>query len=145
MLVSAILKSKGNTVVSIDPGTPLHRIVRTLADHRIGAVVVMGDGGEVRGIVSERDIVMALAGQRDGKDGLDSTAESIMTSPVITCHPGDTVDKLMSEMTARRFRHFPVMEDGHLIGIISIGDLVKNRIAEADMETAALHDYITAR
>lgn len=146
MIISAILKAKGNAVVTVDPSTKVSDIVRKLADHRIGAVIVVEHGGAVRGIVSERDIVSALAeAQTTGRSTLDSTAEAVMTSPVITCQGSDTVDHIMAEMTTRRFRHFPVVEDGALIGIISIGDLVKMRIAEAEMETAAMRDYITAR
>ena len=146
MIISAILKAKGNAVVTVDPTTKVSDIIRKLADHRIGAVVVVEHGGAVRGIVSERDIVGALAeAQNTGRSTLDSTAEAIMTSPAITCQASDTVDHIMAEMTTRRFRHFPVVEDGALIGMISIGDLVKMRIAEAEMETAAMRDYITAR
>ena len=146
MIISAILKAKGNAVVTVDPTTKVSDIIRKLADHRIGAVVVVEHGGAVRGIVTERDIVGALAeAQNTGRSTLDSTEEAIMTSPAITCQASDTVDHIMAEMTTRRFRHFPVVEDGALIGMISIGDLVKMRIAEAEMETAAMRDYITAR
>jgi CBS domain-containing protein len=145
MLVSAILKTKGNAVVTVDPKTTIAQVIRKLADHRIGAVVVL-ERGTVKGIVSERDIVIALAdAAKTSTQTLESPAEAIMTSPVISCQPTDTVDQIMSEMTARRFRHFPVVEQGNLIGIVSIGDLVKMRIAEAEMETAAMRDYITAR
>jgi CBS domain-containing protein len=145
MLVSAILKAKGSAVVTVDPGMTVAQIVRKLADHRIGAVVVL-DGGAVQGIVSERDIVIALADTtKSSTSTLESRADTIMTSPVITCRATDTVDQIMSEMTARRFRHFPVVDDHGLIGIVSVGDLGKMRIAEAEMETAAMRDYITAR
>jgi CBS domain-containing protein len=145
VLVSAILKAKGNSVVTVEPATPVATIVRKLADHRIGAVVVV-DHGIVCGIVSERDIVMALAAsEAAGPAMLAGPADAIMTSPVITCGPNETADQIMSEMTARRFRHFPVVDKGALIGIVSIGDLVKLRIAEVEMESAAMREYITAR
>jgi CBS domain-containing protein len=141
MTISTILKAKGNAVVTIDPGMPVMRVAKTLADHKIGAVVVVDGAGAVQGIVSERDIVLALAA--GGVSRLEAPASAIMTSPVITCQPTDTVNRIMSEMTARRFRHFPVVEKGNLVGIVSIGDIVKMRIADAEMETAAMRDYIT--
>lgn len=143
MNISTILKSKGREVTTVAPSTKVMEIARILAEQRIGAVVVAGNDRQVKGIVSERDIVTALAAGGPGR--LEARADEIMTSNPRTCREDDTIDHIMSEMTARRFRHFPVVENGALVGIVSIGDIVKLRIAEAEMETAAMRDYIVAR
>lgn len=143
MNISTILKSKGRQVTTVAPSTTVMAVAQLLAEQRIGAVVVTGNDGQVRGIVSERDIVMAVAAGGAGR--LEARADEIMTSNPRTCREADTIDHIMSEMTARRFRHFPVVENGALVGIVSIGDIVKLRIAEAEMETAAMRDYIVAR
>jgi CBS domain-containing protein len=111
-----------------------------LSQHRIGAVVVSADGSAIAGIVSERDIVRALAGE--GAGVLGQPASSIMTSDVVTCGPATTVEQLMGIMTERRIRHVPVDDDGRLGGIVSIGDVVKNRVSDLENETQVLHDYI---
>ena len=114
---------------------------RRLAEHGIGALVVSGDGQAIEGIVSERDIVRAAA--RSGADSLQASVGSVMSTDVITCALGDGVDRLMELMTERRIRHLPVVDDaGHLAGIISIGDVVKARVGQLELENNQLHDYI---
>lgn len=140
MNVAAILKSKGREVVTTIPDTTLLDIVNLLGKHRIGCVVVTGIDGKVIGIVSERDIVREIA--RAGAKVLKEPVASCMTKAVVACRESDTIDKLMSEMTTHRFRHMPVVERGRLCGLVSIGDVVKMRIAEAEMEAAAMREYI---
>ena len=140
MNVAAILKLKGREVMTTTPDTTLLDIANLLGKHRIGCVVVTGIDGKVIGIVSERDIVREIA--RAGAKVLKEPVASCMTKTVVSCRESDTIDKLMSEMTAHRFRHMPVVERGKLCGIVSIGDVVKMRIAEAEMEAAAMREYI---
>lgn len=140
MNVAAILKLKGRDVVTTTPDMTLLDIANLLGAHRIGCVVVTGIDGKVIGIVSERDIVREIA--RAGSQVLKEPVEQCMTKAVVSCHESDTIDKLMSEMTAHRFRHMPVVERGRLCGLVSIGDVVKMRIAEAEMEAAAMREYI---
>ncbi|MET0567714.1 MAG: CBS domain-containing protein [Hyphomicrobiaceae bacterium] len=140
MHVAAILKDKGRAVETVRPDTKLMDVARKLAAKRIGAVVITDRHGEVAGIVSERDIIRALA--TDGAESLEWPVAEIMTRDVLTCNDGDTIDHLMSQMTARRFRHLPVINDGALSGIVSIGDVVKHHIAEVEMEASAMRDYI---
>jgi CBS domain-containing protein len=140
MLVSDILRQKGSVVVTVEPGLTVEALVSLLAEHRIGAVVVSSDGTSVDGIVSERDVVSALAAQ--GTDALASTVGAICTSEVSTALPSDRLDHLMAVMTAGRFRHLPVVVDGALQGIISIGDVVKARMGELEEEQKALTTYI---
>jgi len=140
MHVAAILKDKGRAVETVRPDTKLMDVARKLAAKRIGAVVITDRHGEVAGIVSERDIIRALA--TDGAESLEWPVAEIMTRDVLTCNDGDTIDHLMSQMTARRFRHLPVIIDGALSGIGSIGDVVKHHIAEVEMEASAMRDYI---
>jgi CBS domain-containing protein len=140
MNVAAILKLKGREVVTSGPNTPLLAIAETLGTHGIGCVVITGADGKVVGIVSERDIVREIA--RAGTKILTEPVASCMTKTVVACRESDTIDKLMSEMTAHRFRHMPVVERGKLCGLVSIGDVVKMRIAEAEMEAAAMREYI---
>lgn len=147
MNVAAILKAKGGDVETVRVSTPLLDVVRLLAGKRIGAVVVTepGDGRashRVVGIVSERDVVRALA--EHGAAAGDMTVSEIMSRMVVTCVRADTLDRLMSQMTVRRFRHLPVVEDGELVGIVSIGDVVKHHIAAVEMEASALRDYIAS-
>lgn len=142
MNVAAILKVKGSELFTAAPETALMEITRQLAERRVGCIVVMDDNGKVVGIVSERDIVRALA--ESGPQVLNDPVETIMTKAVVTCREADTLDRLMAEMTSHRFRHMPVTERGRLIGIVSIGDVVKMRIAEAEMEAAAMRSYITS-
>lgn len=140
MLVSGLLKSKGPGVVTVAPGTTATDVVAVLAERRIGAVVVSADGRSIDGVVSERDVVRALAER--GLGAMDAEASSIMTSEVVTCEPDTTVEQLMQLMTERRIRHIPVVADGALSGIVSIGDVVKDRISDLETETQVLHEYI---
>jgi CBS domain-containing protein len=140
MNVETILRSKGRDVATIGPNETIGAAVKELISRNIGALVVSGDGKGVNGIISERDIVHALADQ--GADLLTSKVAQVMTHRVITCDPSDSVEKLMAEMTNRRLRHFPVVEDGRLCGIISIGDVVKNRLDEVEYEARSLRSFI---
>ena len=128
MNVAAILRQKGRAVTTGQPDMTLQEIANKLAAKRIGAVVIVGQGGEVCGIVSERDIIRALA--TDGAAALAQPVAHTMTRQVVTCQETDTLDELMAMMTARRFRHLPVVTDGALVGIVSIGDVVKHHVAE---------------
>ena len=140
MFVSQILDDKGRDVVTADPGEPVAGIAATMAERRIGAMPVSSSGGALVGIVSERDIVAALA--ESGRDVLDRPVEEIMTRRVITCTRSDHIDDLMARMTEGRMRHLPVLEDDRLVGIVSIGDVVKARMGEIEAEAQALKDYI---
>jgi CBS domain-containing protein len=140
MNVAAILKLKGREVITAPPDMSLHEIARLLGVHRIGCIVITDTDGKVAGIVSERDIVREIA--RAGAKVLKEPVEACMTRSVITCRESDTIDMLMGEMTAHRFRHLPVVDRGHLAGLVSIGDVVRMRIAEAEMEAAAMREYI---
>ena len=134
-----MLEAKGRDIVTVAPNASLEDAIETLAKHGIGAVLVTV-GDEVRGIVSERDVVRVLAGAPTGFR--ETPVENVMTTPVHTIGPGDTVDELLDLMTARRVRHLPVCEGGHLVGILSIGDVVKHRIREATAEAEELRGYI---
>jgi CBS domain-containing protein len=140
MNVHAILRQKGRAVTTARPDTTLIEIANKLAAKRIGSIVIVGAGGEVEGIVSERDVIGALA--TGGADCLVQPVSQTMTRQVITCQETDTLEELMAMMTARRFRHLPVVADGALVGIVSIGDVVKHHIAEVEMEATAMRDYI---
>ncbi|HXG77828.1 MAG TPA: CBS domain-containing protein [Methyloceanibacter sp.] len=140
MNVAAILKSKGRKVVTTGPNTTLQGIAELLKEHGIGCVVITGADGKVVGIVSERDIVREIA--RSGPKVLKEPVAGCMTKTVVTCREADTIERLMAEMTAHRFRHMPVVERGKLCGLVSIGDVVRMRIAEAEMEAAAMREYI---
>lgn len=142
MNAASILKAKGSGVVTIRPETTLEEAAQLMTKRGIGCVVVTGGDGRPAGILSERDIVREIA--LGGAGQLKSTAGQAMTHPIHTCEPRDTIDHLMAVMTARRFRHVPVVEDGELVGIVSIGDVVKLRIAEAELETEAMRAYITS-
>jgi CBS domain-containing protein len=139
MGIATVLKGKGQGVASVQPDSRVSAIVDLLVQRRIGAVLVLEDGRPV-GIVSERDIVRCLAVK--GGAVMELEAREVMTSPVITIRPHESVCDAMELMTDRRIRHLPVMESGELVGIVSIGDLVKRRIAEAEQEALALKDYI---
>lgn len=139
MQVSVLLQTKGTDVVSVAPDAAVSQVASVLDEHRIGAVVVMADDA-VLGVLSERDIVAALALR--GGEVLDEPASALMSSRVVTCEPDTTVDELMSTMTERRIRHVPVVVDGALAGLVSIGDVVKHHIATLEQETQAMHDYI---
>lgn len=142
MNVQSIIGSKGTNVATITQVATLAEAIAQLGEHGIGALVVSGDGSAIEGIVSERDIVRAAS--RSGADCFSATVGSVMSTDVITCALGDGVDRLMSLMTDRRIRHLPVVdEQGHLAGIISIGDVVKARLAELEQENQALSQYIS--
>ncbi len=140
MIVEHILKTKGTAVYTIERANQLSETARLLSDKRIGAAVVVDQAGTVCGVLSERDLVQAIA--RQGSSALSRPVSEFMTAEVVTCRLQDTVDALMELMTERRIRHLPVVEDGKLRGIISIGDVVKWRIAETVMEAEALREYI---
>lgn len=142
MTVQHILAEKGTGVVSIGPDLSLADASRLLSEKKIGAVVVSGDGNTVDGILSERDIIRALA--REGAAALDMKISRYMTADVVTCNKTADMDHLMQVMTHGKFRHIPVVEDDQLVGIVSIGDVVKRRLAEIENEHKALKDYIAA-
>ncbi|SDZ37500.1 CBS domain-containing protein [Jannaschia faecimaris] len=142
MFVTQILKSKQTQgVLTIDPAASIADAVAELAARRIGALVVSGDGRRAQGILSERDIVRELG--RDGADILTRTVGDMMTRDLKTCAPGDDAQAILEAMTEGRFRHMPVEEDGLLIGMISLGDVVKARLSEVSMEKDALQAMIT--
>ena len=144
MNVDGILRAKGTRVITIPPDASVAELVRALRDARVGALVVSADGRTLAGIVSERDVVRALADR--GATILGSTVSTLMTRDVVTCAPGDSVKQLMSEMTRRRIRHLPVVANGELAGIVSIGDVVKNRLEEMETEANVLREaYIAKR
>jgi CBS domain-containing protein len=141
MRISDVLRVKGVRVVTVAPATTVQRLLAVLAEHRIGAVVVSGDSVSVEGIVSERDIVRALAAR--GPSVMSEPVTAIYTADVHTVTPQTELEDVARMMTERRIRHAPVMLDGRLHGIVSIGDVVKTRIGELETERAALSDYIT--
>jgi CBS domain-containing protein len=141
MLVSAILADKGTDVVTVSPQQNVQELLALLSQHKVGALVASNDGKTIAGIVSERDIVRALAA---GESLMSEPVSSIMTSEVFVSTTHVKIDELMTVMTSRRIRHIPITTDsGELIGIVSIGDLVKARLSELETEKAALVDYIT--
>ena len=144
MNVKAILAAKkrnlGGDIVCIEPTADLSAAAKTLASHRIGAVVIRGAGGRLAGILSERDIVRALA--KHGAAALDLPVGQVMTREVETCGEDETVAGIMERMTAGKFRHMPVISNGKLVGLVSIGDVVKERVEEIERETEAMRDYI---
>jgi len=142
MNVKMILKEKGNAVETIDGESKLIEASRRLTSKKIGALVVVTAQGSIAGVLSERDIVSSVAAE--GPKALEKKIHTVMTSDVATCGPCDTIEMLMALMTDRRIRHLPVLEDGRLAGIVSIGDVVKARIADAEAEASALKAYITA-
>ncbi|HXF54379.1 MAG TPA: CBS domain-containing protein [Hyphomicrobiaceae bacterium] len=142
MNVAAILKGKGRAVATVTPDVTLEEVARQLASRNIGAMVITGVDGRVVGIVSERDIIRAIA--EKGAQCLEAPVSSMMTRSVVSCQESDTLEQLMATMTAGRFRHLPVVENGALVGIVSIGDVVKHHIAEVEMEASALKGYIVA-
>jgi CBS domain-containing protein len=142
MNIAHIIANRGaSDIIACDCTTPVSEVVRTLASKRIGALPVLREG-RVVGIVSERDVIYRLADR--GKDCLEVPVEEIMTSPAVTVEPGTTIDEALGMMTRRRFRHFPVVENGDLIAFISIGDLVKHKMDEVQGEADALRNYIQA-
>jgi CBS domain-containing protein len=142
MFVSDILSQKGGLVFTVTMATTVAEIAQQLGTRRIGSVLVMADTDTVAGIVSERDLVRALS--RHGAAALGLEARQVMTRDVVTCHPDDSIDQVMETMTTGRFRHLPVVHRGELLGLVSIGDVVKARLEEARHETEALRAYIVA-
>jgi CBS domain-containing protein len=140
MHVKNILSAKGGNVVSIEPTATLETAVRTLAENKIGALLVLGPDRRVIGILSERDIVRVLA--QHGASVLAQPLSQVMTRKVVTCSPSETIGVIMEQMTAGKFRHVPVIEQDQIVGIVSIGDVVKYRLQEMEHESAALRDYI---
>ncbi|MBA2283240.1 MAG: CBS domain-containing protein [Actinomycetota bacterium] len=143
MLIEHLLATKGNEVVTVAADTTIAAVVAVLQEHGIGAIVVSDDdGGTVAGIVSERDIVRAVADR--GGAALDEPVSALMTTDVVTCQPSARIEDLMAVMTEHRFRHLPVVDDGRLVGIVSIGDVVKVRVSELAEETRTLHEYVAS-
>jgi CBS domain-containing protein len=140
MNVKAIIDVKGTDVVTIEPTVSLATASKLLAERRIGALVVLGADQRIVGILSERDIVRAISER--GAGALHEQIAQVMTRKVATCTCDETIHSIMERMTAGKFRHVPVIEAGRLAGIISIGDVVKNRIEEMEQESAAMRDYI---
>jgi len=144
MNVETILKTKGGTVITIRPDATIGEAARTLKRSRIGALVVSENGADVLGIVSERDIVGGLADPARQDSILDAPVSELMTSEVLTCRPEDSVQHCMAVMTERRVRHLPVVRDGQMIGLVSIGDVVKNRLEELESEAGFLRNLIAS-
>ena len=140
MNVEHILSEKGREVVTIAPQMPLREAARLLSEKRIGALVVSDPGNPVLGILSERDIVRAIAAGGDA--ALDDAVSRHMTAKVVTCTCHSAINDLMETMTNGKFRHVPIIENGQLVGIVSIGDIVKFRVAEIESESQALREYI---
>lgn len=140
MTVAAILAEKGHEVVTVGPTATVKETVELLADHRIGAAVVTDRTGRILGIISERDIVAALA--ESGAGALDREVRSVMTEKVVTCSERDTINAVMTRMTRGRFRHLPVVENGRMVGVVSIGDVVKRRIEDVEREAEEMRVYI---
>ena len=139
MRISDVLRGKGSSVATVDPGISVSGLLSSLAKHNIGAMVVV-ENDQVVGIVSERDVVRQL--HERGAELLNATVAEIMTRSVFTCLPTDSVDSLAATMTERRIRHMPVVVDGSLVGIVSIGDVVKSRITELESDRDQLESYI---
>ncbi|HEX4410009.1 MAG TPA: CBS domain-containing protein [Xanthobacteraceae bacterium] len=140
MTVSLILAGKGREVVSIEPTATLSEAVALLAEKRIGALLILGAGHRIAGILSERDIVRAIAER--GAGALNEPVSQSMTRKVSTATEGEAVASIMERMTEGKFRHVPVVDQGQIKGVISIGDVVKHRLHEMERDSAAMHDYI---
>ena len=140
MTVGIILARKGREVVTIDLSETLGDAVRLLAQRRIGAALILGADHRVAGIISERDVVRALA--EGGVAALDLPVSRTMTRKVETCNEGEAVSSIMERMTAGKFRHLPVVDQGRLVGLVSIGDIVKHRVHEMERDSVAMRDYI---
>ncbi len=140
MVIAGLLKEKGGKVLSVPPHAHIAEVVQMLVANRIGAVVVISGEGTIEGILSERDIVRSLA--ESGAGTLDRTAADLMTTNVTTATPQTTVAAAMELMTTGRFRHVPVLDEGRLIGLVSIGDVVKAKIAGAEQEVDSLRAYV---
>ncbi|TDB97495.1 CBS domain-containing protein [Nonomuraea longispora] len=140
MLIGTILRGKGSEVTTVTPAATVRELLAKLAEHNIGAVVVSSDGAVIEGIVSERDVVRRLHDR--GAAVLDDPVSAIMTAEVHTVGPGENVESLRRTMTTERVRHMPVVDGGRLVGIVSIGDVVKSAIEELEAEKASLVDYL---
>jgi CBS domain-containing protein len=140
MTVATIIASKGRDVASASPHRTLAEVAQLLASRRIGALLIMGADGDLKGIVSERDIVRAIA--KSGAAALEEPVSQHMTTKVVTCEETDLISDVMTEMTQGRFRHMPVVSGARVVGVISIGDVVKQRIAEAESESRLMREYI---
>ncbi len=140
MTIAAILKHKGSSVTTVAPAATIAEVTHVLAAHRIGVVVVVANNGELLGILSERDIVRNLA--EHGASALDLHAEQVMTRNVSTATPSTSVVDATARMTAGRFRHLPVLDQGRIIGLVSIGDVVKARISQQEEEVDSLKAYV---
>ena len=140
MTVRSILDEKGYSVETIDPTASLREAAVLMSQRRIGALVVTDRERRVIGILSERDVVRVIG--LEGSERLDDALETVMTTKVVTCDTNETVPQLMEQMTAGRFRHMPVVQGGKLIGLVSIGDVVKHRLAEFERESSAMREYI---
>lgn len=142
MHIGQILKVKGRSVVTARPDDTLQEVAGKLGAKKIGAVVVVGENGRVAGIISERDIIRAISVK--GADALAGRCADSMTRDVVSCHEKSSLEDVMELMTRGRFRHVPVIEDEALVGIISIGDIVKNHIAEVELEVSVMRDYLAS-
>jgi CBS domain-containing protein len=143
MHIAAVIKRKGSRVVSIAPDRTITEAVSLLTTNGIGAVLVLDSTGDIHGILSERDIVSGLS--KHGADALSQRVDALMTRDVLHCSPRDTIAEVMAVMTERRTRHLAVMEDGKLAGLISIGDVVKQRLIDANLEVETLRGYVSLR
>ena len=141
MKISDILRYKGSTVHTIAPASPVAELLSQLAEYRVGALIV-ADGTQVAGIVSERDVVRRIAAR--GAAVLDETVRDIMTTAVFSCSTKDSLDSIAETMTERRIRHMPVIDDGELVGIVSIGDVVSARMRQLEKDRGQLEQYISS-
>jgi len=139
LIIGNILKVKGRAVSTARPADTVQEIASRLAQRKIGAIVIVGEGGLVSGIISERDLIRVIG--QNGAKALQMPVADVMTRDVVTCQESTTVDEVMEIMTRGRFRHLPVVEDGGLVGIVSIGDIVKHHIAEVELEVSAMRGY----
>lgn len=142
MLIAHVLRDKGAVVYTVRAEQTLEDAARILNEKKVGALVVIAEDGAISGVMSERDIVREIA--RNGVKSLSDSVAAVMSRDVVTAEPTETVDEGLGRMTERRIRHLPVMEGGRLIGVVSIGDLVKHRIAAVEAEAAAMQAYIAA-
>lgn len=143
MLIAHVIRDKGGAVHTLPSTATLEEAARELNDRKVGALVVLGHDGDIVGVFSERDLVREIA--RRGAGALEMDVGAAMSREVVTTHRDETVDVCLARMTDRRIRHLPVLEEVRLIGIVSIGDLVKHRIAAAEAEAAAMQAYIAAQ
>ncbi len=140
MLIAHVLRDKGALVHTAHADISLEQAARELDQKRVGALVVLAEAGAIAGVVSERDIVREVS--RKGPQCLENAVKTVMSKDVVTARPSETIDEGLARMTDRRIRHLPIIDDGKLVGIVSIGDLVKHRIAAVEAEAAAMHAYI---